>query len=41
MGRPTSDAAIQAAIKALDTDNDGKISLEEFKAIAWKISTSS
>ena len=38
-GRPCSDDAIKAAVKALDTDNDGVISLAEFKSIAWKIST--
>ena len=39
-GRPCSDDAIKAAFKALDTNNDGVISLEEFKSIAFKISTS-
>lgn len=30
------DLSIANAIKTLDTDGDGLISLEEFKAIAWK-----
>jgi len=37
-GRPTTDEAIKKAIKELDTDGDGVISLEEFKAIAWQTS---
>ena len=40
MGRPTTDEAIKAAVAALDTDNDGVISFDEFKQIAFKISTS-
>lgn len=38
-GMPKSDEAIQRAIKELDKDNDGQISLEEFKAVAWKTAT--
>lgn len=40
-GRPTSDEAIQRAIKELDKDNDGQINFEEFKAVAWKTATES
>ena len=39
-GLPASDEQIKQSIKALDTNNDGKIDLEEFKAIAWKNNTS-
>ena len=39
MGRPATDDAIRAAVAALDTDNDGVISFDEFKQIAFKIST--
>merc|ERR1719473_536771 len=35
-GRPSDPETIANAIKSLDTDGDGLISLEEFKAIAWK-----
>lgn len=34
-GRPASDEMIDKSIKALDTDGDGVVDLEEFKAIAW------
>ena len=37
-GRPADEETIASAIKALDTDGDGEISLEEFKAIAWRVS---
>ena len=37
-GRPSDDDTIKKSIQALDTDNNGLISLEEFKAIAWKVS---
>lgn len=37
-GRPSDPETIQKAIKALDADGDGLISLSEFKAIAWKLS---
>lgn len=39
-GRPASDETIRSAIKALDTDNDGAISLEEWKMLAWKVMSS-
>merc|ERR1719473_2678521 len=39
-GLPASDEQIKQSIKALDTNNDGKIDMEEFKAIAWKNNTS-
>lgn len=35
-GRPTDDETINQSIAALDTNNDGVINLDEFKAIAWK-----
>lgn len=35
VGRPTSDEAIERAIKELDQNNDGLVNLQEFKAIAW------
>lgn len=37
-GRPADEETIASAIKALDTDGDGEISLEEFKVIAWRVS---
>lgn len=36
IGRPSDPETIANAIKSLDTDGDGLISLEEFKSIAWK-----
>jgi len=39
-GRAVTDDQIKDAIIALDTNNDGLISLDEFKAIAWRIGTS-
>lgn len=36
VGRPSDPETIQNAIKSLDTDGDGVISLDEFKALAWK-----
>merc|ERR1712150_410359 len=36
--QPKSQEDIQAAIKKLDQDNDGMISLAEFKRIAWVLS---
>ena len=38
-GLPADDAQIKAAIKSLDTNNDGKIDREEFKVLAWKCNT--
>jgi len=38
-GRPADDDTIRRAIKALDTNHDGVIDLQEFKAIAWKCAT--
>merc|ERR550514_39526 len=35
-GRPADDDTIERAVKTLDTDGDGLISLEEFKSIAWR-----
>lgn len=35
VGRPTSEEAIERAIKELDQNNDGLVNLQEFKAIAW------
>ena len=35
-GRPVDDETIRISMEALDTNNDGVVSLEEFKAIAWK-----
>jgi Ca2+-binding EF-hand superfamily protein len=40
-GRPADDETIRKSIAALDENNDGVISLDEFKAIAWKNATSS
>ena len=34
-GRPCTDASIRKCMALLDTNNDGVIDLEEFKAIAW------
>ena len=39
-GRPADDDTIERAILALDTNSDGVISLDEFKAIAWRCATS-
>ena len=36
-GRPASDEAIEKAIRALDKDNDGLVSFDEFQAIAWQV----
>ena len=33
---PASDEMIKKAMASLDRDGDGKVSLDEFKAIAWK-----
>ena len=38
-GRPTSDDKIRQCYKALDTNNDGVISLDEFKQLVWVVST--
>lgn len=35
-GRPSDEDTIASAMSALDTNNDGLIDLEEFKAIAWR-----
>lgn len=37
-GRPADDETIAAALTKLDTDGDGVVSMEEFKAIAWQCS---
>lgn len=37
-GRPSDEDTIRSAIVILDENNDGVISLDEFKAIAWKVS---
>merc|ERR1711988_621864 len=38
LGRQASDGQIKKAMMALDTNNDGVISLDEFKAIAVRVS---
>jgi Ca2+-binding EF-hand superfamily protein len=38
-GRSADESKIKIAMDTLDTDRDGVVSLEEFKAIAWKVST--
>jgi hypothetical protein len=37
-GRPSDDETISKAMAALDTNNDGLVDLDEFKALAWKCS---
>jgi len=34
-GLPATDAQIKSSMKIMDSNNDGKIDLEEFKNIAW------
>ena len=36
-GRPATDEALDKAIAALDKNNDGLVSQDEFKAIAWQV----
>jgi len=37
LGRPASDESVRNAIAALDANNDGVISIEEFKAVAFRV----
>jgi len=38
-GRAATDASVKKCMDLLDTNNDGVIDLEEFKAIAWHMET--